>query len=76
MKNKKENAYWDHPKYEDVLVTSEEDEFEIGQIYEKTPAKRIECKKCGSKQFIVGNGDYFTAIKCPNCQWELCIHEG
>ena len=63
-------------RFEDILRESENDEFEIGQCYEETPAKRLECVKCGSKQFIVGCGNYYTAIKCPNCLWEYNIHEG
>jgi len=51
-------------------------DFEIGQCYEETPAKTLVCKKCKSKRFIVGQGDYFTAIKCEKCGYEICIHEG
>lgn len=36
----------------------------------------IRCKKCGALEFNVGSGDYFTAIRCPKCGWEECIHEG
>ena len=50
--------------------------FSIGQFYEEKPAKKIKCRKCGSDKFIVGIGDYYTAIKCPECKWEKCIHDG
>ena len=53
-----------------------EGDFEIGQCYEETPAKTLICKKCKSKKFIVGQGNYFTAIKCEKCEYEICIHEG
>lgn len=59
-----------------IVKFSTEDEFHIGQSYEKEPAARIECKVCGSKQFIVGTASYYTALKCPTCLWEICIHEG
>lgn len=51
-------------------------DFHIGQIYDEEPAETYICKKCGADKFIVGAGDYFTALKCTNCGWEMCIHEG
>ena len=53
-----------------------EGDFEIGQCYEESAAKTLVCKKCKSKKFIVGKGHCFTAIKCENCGYEICIHEG
>ncbi len=53
-----------------------EGDFKIGQSYEKTPAKTLVCKECKSKKFIVGQGSYFTAIKCEVCEYEICIHQG
>lgn len=50
--------------------------FEVSKIDEDEPAKSIACSKCGSNRFCVAVGSYFTAIKCPNCGWELCVHEG
>jgi DNA-directed RNA polymerase subunit RPC12/RpoP len=51
-------------------------DFTIGQMYTDAPCRTIICNKCGADKFIVGKDDYYTAIKCPNCGWELCIHEG
>lgn len=48
--------------------------FHVG--YHKKPAKTIICKRCGSDKFHVGSDDFWTGIKCPNCGWELAIHEG
>lgn len=70
------NTNYIEPDFSDVLRESDADEFEIGQSYEGVPDKRIECKICGSKQFIVGVGSFHTSIKCPNCLWEMCIHTG
>lgn len=39
-------------------------------------SEQIVCKKCGSKEFHVAQSYCFTAIRCPNCKWEACIHEG
>lgn len=52
------------------------DEFEIGQGYEEIPARKVICIKCGTDRFILGKGNYYTALKCPNCLYEICIHEG
>lgn len=50
--------------------------FHIGQCYEAEPARVLRCKTCDSSQFRVGQGSYYTAIKCPTCGWEMCIHDG
>jgi ribosomal protein L37E len=49
--------------------------FHVGSMGQD-PAKSIVCRKCGSTQFNVGQGSYFTAIKCVKCEWEICIHDG
>ena len=61
---------------EDYLLEVEQGDFEIGQSYEDTPAKTLVCKFCGSDKFKVGVGDYFTALKCETCEYQICIHEG
>jgi len=61
---------------EDFIKYSEEDEFEIGQDYEKEPNRKIVCKICHSDKWIVGKGNYHTSIKCINCKYEICIHDG
>lgn len=38
--------------------------------------EHIVCKVCNSTKWIVGQGSYFTAIKCPNCKYEVAIHKG
>jgi hypothetical protein len=50
--------------------------FHIGQCYENKAAILQECVICGCREFNVGVGDCFTAIRCKNCEWELCIHDG
>ena len=61
---------------EDFVKETDEDMFHIGQSYENGAAKTLECVKCGSKEFNVGSGNYFTAIRCVKCEWEYCIHDG
>lgn len=65
------------PRKDDVIQKLTKDEtFIIGQCYEEVAATTIACKLCGSKKFNVGQGSYYTVIKCVNCDWQLCVHEG
>ncbi len=66
----------DYATQEHYLKEKEEIEFNIGQSYEETPARTLICKYCGGEEFKVGQGDYFTAIKCIKCEYEVCIHDG
>lgn len=64
------------PYSEYVRAVPEDDTFHIGQRYTGVAAETIACKACGGRQFEVGRGEYYTAIRCPKCEWEVCIHEG
>ena len=65
------------PSQEDVLEDLPNDEtFFIGEDHEDRAVTTLSCKKCGSKNFNVGQGIWSTAIKCVNCDWQTCIHEG
>ena len=61
---------------EEFINTKEDDLFHIGQSYESKVASTVYCKHCGGKEFNVGIGSYFTAIRCIKCEWEVCIHDG
>ena len=50
--------------------------FHIGQSYEKTAAEQIQCAICGSTNFHVAEGHYYTAIRCTLCMWETMIADG
>lgn len=64
------------PSQIDYLDCKKDIEFNVGQSYEDENAKTLVCKHCESDQFKVGQGNYFTAVKCVNCEYEVCIHEG
>jgi len=34
------------------------------------------CKVCGTDKLQVGRSTYYTAVKCPECEYEICVHEG
>jgi hypothetical protein len=71
----KERHNWDKEycyPYEYVDVST----FSIGQSYEDEPAKDMYCDLCKGTEFNVGQGSYFTALRCVTCKWEVCIHNG
>lgn len=61
---------------EDFVDEKNDGIFHVGQSYQKEVAKTLYCKHCGGNDFKVGVGDYFTAIKCVKCLWEVCVHDG
>jgi hypothetical protein len=71
----KDRHNWDK-EYEKPYEFADESTFSIGQGYEKVPAKDIYCGLCKGTEFNVGQGDYFTALRCVTCKWEVCIHDG
>ena len=60
----------------DPIEFKSTDMFHIGQSYEREPCNQVICKICGGEKFYVGSEEYFTAIKCVNCNYEISIHEG
>jgi hypothetical protein len=61
---------------DDLTEQIDDETFHIGQCYEDDAARVLRCTKCKSREFNVGQGSYFTAIRCVNCHWEACIHDG
>ena len=54
-----------------------ETEFKEYQVYEHPgDTKSVKCAKCGRIELEVGQGSYFTVVRCPNCKHEACIHDG
>lgn len=67
----------DRDWYEDMpYLLSDKTPFNTGQLYTDTKAAKIYCKKCLSDKLFVGVDEYYTAIMCPSCGWEECIHNG
>lgn len=58
-------------KYQKLITCTDDDTFHIGQCYENVAAKTIQCVGCDGKEFNVGEGKYFTAIRCVKCKWEM-----
>jgi hypothetical protein len=72
-----EDLEWSEDASKDDFITTKKDSFfHIGQSSTGEVVHTVFCKHCGGKEFNVGQGSYFTAIKCINCQWEVCIHDG
>lgn len=57
--------------------TDPEKPFRLHQTYDKPGSTRqIRCRWCGSTRFEVGQGSYYTVVRCPECGTEECIHDG
>ncbi len=51
--------------------------FALHQCYEKPgDTKQVKCARCGRTTLEVGQGSYYTVIRCPDCGHEYCIHNG
>lgn len=75
----KHNEYkFDPDWFDDRPFTQlpEDETFSIGYDLDIHAAVTLVCKMCGGTEFNVGQGGFFTAIKCPKCGWEEGIHEG
>jgi hypothetical protein len=60
----------------DFVQEIEDGKFGIFFDLHDGPAKKLVCKHCGSDKFEVGTAYCLTAIRCPNCLYEISIHEG
>lgn len=59
-----------------ILEKLKRDDFHLQPGPSSGAIKTLVCRTCGSDQFMVGQGAYFTAIKCVRCGYEAGIHEG
>lgn len=71
-----EHDDWDIDYNYEVLKDAEVNDFHVGQSYEKEPAKKQVCAFCGGDKFELAQGNYYTAVRCPTCQYEYRVHEG
>jgi DNA-directed RNA polymerase subunit RPC12/RpoP len=55
---------------------SKTESMKIKQVYAETFPKLFVCHRCGGDQFNVASEEHFTAIRCPKCLWEVCVHDG
>lgn len=59
-----------------VVEKKQRDDFHLVSDENETRCATIVCRLCGDDQFIVGQKEYYTALKCVRCNYELGIHEG
>ena len=57
------------------FIADNESKWHLKDYARKSP-KGVTCVLCGSVNFNVCQGEYFTGIRCINCNWELAIHQG
>jgi len=49
--------------------------YEKPSVYDE-PFEVLKCRKCGGTTWNVAKGSYRTLIRCPQCHYELTIHDG
>jgi len=59
-----------------VLNKQDKNDFQMERGIQTDNIKTLSCKLCGSKNFGVGQAEFFTVIKCQVCGYEVGIHEG
>ena len=59
-----------------VLNNKDNNDFTISLGPQSKGIATLSCKICGADSFIVGQAEYFTAIKCTVCQYEIGVHDG
>lgn len=59
-----------------VLKKEDRNDFILKKDSPSGGISTLVCKICGNDKFIVGQAEFFTAIKCDTCGYELGIHEG
>lgn len=59
-----------------VINQESRKDFHLERNSDSEGISTLVCKICGNDKFIVGQADFFTAIKCDTCGYELGIHEG
>jgi hypothetical protein len=52
--------------------------FRLRDTYQNPRFKQVACSKCGETRLEVAQADrgLLTAVRCPRCDREECIHEG
>lgn len=67
---------WESAGYNGLTKLVPDEAFKTAECYSRAPCKKYVCTVCGTDKFEVGYVDYHTALRCPTCQYEICIHEG
>lgn len=59
-----------------VIEKRQQKNFHLVKSQDEGCCETLVCKLCENDQFIIGQKEYFTALKCVNCNYEIGIHEG
>ena len=60
-----------------VLVSNNQNRIELytGEDVEDRVNEQLICE-CGCSEFTIYQGSYMTVVKCNDCNFEYCVHEG
>ena len=59
-----------------VIEKRQRNDFHLVSSIDESRCKTLVCRICGDDKFIVGQKEYYTALRCTNCNYDLGIHEG
>lgn len=59
-----------------VLEKQERNDFHIVRGTGGVSCSTLVCRICGNENLRVGQGAFYTAVKCDNCDYEIGVHEG
>lgn len=59
-----------------VIEKQQRKEFHLISDATETSCETLICRLCGNEHFKIGQKEFFTALKCDSCGYEVGIHEG
>jgi hypothetical protein len=67
----------DHDKHVNFLRDTDKLPFLLfAHDMEDKPCQTQQCTRCEGTLFHIGQGTYHTVVRCLECKWEICIHDG
>lgn len=59
-----------------VVEKKQQKDFHLVSEPEESSCETLYCRLCGTNSFVIGQKEFFTALKCEKCGYEVSIHEG
>lgn len=69
---------WQDEEYDinsENFIAATDTKFHI-KSWDGADVSQAKCKNCGGVNFEVGLARHYTVVKCVNCEYEVCVHEG
>lgn len=59
-----------------VVDKKQQNDFHLVSEPHESSCETLCCRLCGTNSFVIGQKEFFSALKCENCGYEVSIHEG